>query len=305
VDDRLPDRHASAYLEHLGVDARRGEVDAAALAALTRAHVARVPYENVDIFRGCPPGIEPLASVERLLAGRGGYCYHLNGALFALLRWLGVDATRHVSGVQSHAAAAAPGPNGNHLGITARTLDGTEWFVDVGFGDGPAAPLPLTWGEHEQDGFTYGLRPSSLTPGGWRFEHDPRGAFVGADFARAPATTDSFAEMHGELSTSPTSGFVRVATVIRRVPGRVEMLRGCVSSTITPSGAERREVESADDWWGIVVDHFGLAYGDLPAGEKARVWERVRLTHEEWSEAEERAGGAGQPEASPRGAAPG
>ena len=285
MDGRLSDDRASAYLERLGVDARRGEVDAATLAALVRAHVRRVPYENIDIYRGRPPGIDPLACVERVLAGRGGYCFHLNGALITLLEWLRVDVTRHVSGVQGRAVEVAPGPNGNHLGITARTPDGSEWLVDAGLGDGPAEPLPLVWGKHEREGFTYGLGPSAFDPDGWRLEHDPLGAFVGADFSRAPATTADFLEMHEKLSTSPTSGFVQVAAIMRRIDGGIEVLRGCVHSNITPAGVESSDVMSRDDWWGIVIDRFGLAYAGLPRGERARVWRNVRSAHEAWDAA--------------------
>ena len=260
-------------------------MDAAVLASLARAHVMRVPYENVDIYRGQPPGIEPLSCVERVLGGRGGYCYHLNGALITLLEWLRVDVSRHVSGVQGRAVAVAPGPNGNHLGVTARTPDGSEWLVDAGLGDGPAEPLPLVWGTYEQEGFTYRLQPSSFDPDGWRFEHDPHGAFAGADFSRAEATTGQFLSMHDELSTSPTSGFVRVATVLRRVDGGTETLRGGVYSMITPSHTESRDVDSEGDWWGIVIDGFGLAYGDLPRDERARVWRSVRSAHEAWDAA--------------------
>ena len=244
VDGRLSDERASAYLERLGVDARKGEVDAPMLAALVRAHVRRVPYENIDIYRGRPPGIDPLACVERVLAGRGGYCFHLNGALITLLEWLRVDVTRHVSGVQGRAVEVAPGPNGNHLGITARTPDGSEWLVDAGLGDGPAEPLPLVWGEYEREGFTYGLGPSAFDPEGWRLEHDPLGAFIGADFSRAPATTADFLEMHEKLSTSPTSGFVQVAAVMRRIDGGIEILRGCVHSTRHARPASRAAMSS-------------------------------------------------------------
>jgi len=44
-------------------------------------------------------GIDPLGSARRILGGRGGYCYHLNGAFSALLAWLGVDVSRHLAGV--------------------------------------------------------------------------------------------------------------------------------------------------------------------------------------------------------------
>ena len=219
------------------------------------------------------------------MQGRGGYCFHLNGALVTLLEWLRADVTRHVSGVQGRAAESAPGLNANHLGITVRTPDGAEWFVDAGLGDGPSAPLPLAFGSYEEAGFTYGLSRSAFDPDGWRFEHDPAGAFVGADFARATATTEQFRGMHEELSTSPTSGFVKVATIMRRLPIGIEVLRGCEHSTITVSGRDTREVRGAEDWWGIVIDRFGLTYGDLPAEERARVWQSVRRAHEAWDAA--------------------
>lgn len=281
----LSDRLALAYLERLGVDARPGEVDSATLAALVRSHVTRVPYENLDIYRGRPPEIEPRACVERVLARRGGYCYHLNGALASLLEWLQVDVTRHVAGVQGRAAACAPGPNANHLGITARTPDGAEWLVDAGLGDGPPEPLPLAWGSYEHEGFTYEIRQSVFDPDGWRFEHDRRGSFVGVDFSRAAASTADFAAMHAELSTSPDSGFVRIATVQRRTEGGVEILRGAVHSTVTSARIESSEVGSADEWWRIVIDGFGLGYADVPADERLEIWNRVRRTHEHWDAA--------------------
>jgi len=285
VTERLSDDRALAYLELLGVDTARGDVDATTLAALQRAHVTRIPYENIDIYRGRPPGIEPLACVERVLGGRGGYCYHLNGALVTLLEWLDVEVTRHVAGVQGRSVEPAPGPDGNHLGITVRTPDGAEWFVDAGLGDGPAEPLPLVFDRYEQEGFSYELRPSSFDPGGWRFEHDPRGSFVGADISRAAATTEQFLEMHDTLSTSPASGFVRVAVAQCRIDGGTEVLRGCVHTTVTRLGSESCDVGSEDDWWGIVIDGFGLAYADLPREERARVWDSVRGAHEAWEAA--------------------
>ena len=271
---------AAAYLERLGVDARPGEVDAAMLAALQRAHVAAVPYENIDIVRGSPPGIDPYDCVRRVLAGRGGYCYHLNGSFATVLEWLGVDLTRHLSGVQGR-GADAPGPNGNHLGLTVR-VNGSVWLVDAGLGDGPKEPLPLAPGTYERDGFVYRVEPSPFTADGWRLRHDPRGAFELVDFSAGPATTTDFLEMHTRLSTNPESGFVRVAAVLRHTPGGVDILRGCIFTERTQAGDTVREIDSADDWWSLVIDRFGLAYGDLTPAERNDLWRRVRAGHEDW-----------------------
>ncbi len=281
---RLDDRQAAAYLELLGVDVAPGEVDVAALVRLQRAHLAAVPYENLDIVRGRPPGIEPLECVRRVLAGKGGYCFHLNGSFVTLLEWLEVDVTRHVSGVQGAAAPEPPGPNGNHMGVTVRIPSSgpSEWLVDVGLGDGPVEPLPLAWGRHEQGERVFGLGPSPLAPGGWRLEHDPAGSFVLVDVAAAPAATGDFAAMHRQLSTSPESRFSHLATAQRHTPAGFEVLRGCVLTG--PGGTT--VVESADDWWSLVVDGFGLAYGDLDASERDSLWRHVRATHEAWTASE-------------------
>jgi N-hydroxyarylamine O-acetyltransferase len=283
MEERLDDALAAAYLERLGVDVRPGEVDARALARLQRAHLEAVPYENIDIIRGQPPGIEPLACVRRVLAGRGGYCYHLNGAFSALLDWLRVDFTKHLAGVQGRAAPEPPGANGNHLGLTARVEgEGGEWLVDVGLGDGPAEPVPLAFGVHEQDGHRYSLEPSPLAAGGWRFHHDPRGSWFLFDVAPGPVTTDAFQRMHVKLSTSPESGFVRTPAAMRRGADGVQILRGCVLTEREGTETRTRDVESADEWWGLIIDRIGLAYGDVGREERDEVWRRVRATHDEW-----------------------
>jgi arylamine N-acetyltransferase len=282
---RLSDDLGHAYLARLGVDARRGEVDAGTLRSLHRAHLAQVPWETLDLVRGVPPGIEPDAVVRRIVAGRGGYCFHLNGAFAALLEWLGVDVTRHLAGVQRRVDAMPRGADGNHMALTAR-VGGEVWLVEVGLGDGPGDPLPLVAGTHEQDGFVYGLRTSTAAPGGWRLDHDPRGGSQGFDMSLLVATTADFAAMHQELSTD--SVFSRLAIVQRRLPGRAESLRGCVLTEVDALGVHVTEVTGADEWWGIVIDRFGLACGDLAADERRSLWKTVSAGHEAWV-------GAGRP----------
>lgn len=278
-EEQLPDELAVAYLELLGLELEPGTVDAAALARLHAANLAHVPYETIDIVRGHPPTIDPVASVRRIVGGRGGYCYHLNGAFSALLGWLRVDVTRHLAGVQRR-GDEAPGANGNHLGLTARTADGREWLVDVGTSDGPARPLPLIAGEHRVLGYSYRLRRSSVGTAAWRFDHDDTGSFAGFDMESRVARMDEFAAMHARLATQ--SHFARTVVVGRRTDDRLESLRGCTFTERTPLGVSTSELADSNAWWDVVLDHFGLAYRDLSAAERSALWSKVIADHEAW-----------------------
>jgi N-hydroxyarylamine O-acetyltransferase len=278
--ERLPDDVALAYLDLLELELAPGAVDESALRLLQRAHVERVPYETLDIVMGRPPGIDPVASARRILGGRGGYCYHLNGPFSALLAWLRVDVSRHLAGVHGGRVEEPPGPDGNHLGLTVRTPDDGAWLVDVGLGDGPAEPLELVAGEHVQGGARYHLGPSPFGAGIWRFGHDPSGGFAGFDVAMQVAAMEDFAGMHAFLSTR--SSFATTVTVQRRAGEGLEILRGCVYTERSPDGARIREVTDPADWWGLVLDHYGLDYGDLPSEERSALWRHVRDGHEAW-----------------------
>ncbi|MFG1698489.1 arylamine N-acetyltransferase [Nonomuraea sp. NPDC049309] len=275
----------TAYLSRLGLPSLLGAPPSAAnLRALHAAHVERVAYEALEIWLGRRTTVDPEESAARILKGRGGYCYHLNGAFSALLRSLGYDVTRHVGGVQMR--DGEPGITGNHLVLTVRGLPsednpGGEWLVDVGLGDALHEPLPLVEGTYRQGPFTYGLRRSEVAPGGWRLDHDPSGSFLGMDFAPDPAEMSAFADMHEHLTTSPDSGFVRVAVVQRRDAYGVDCLRGL---RLTRYGNTSLAVtlDSARDYFAALNDIFGLPLDDVSAAEKEALWSKVHAAQEAW-----------------------
>ncbi|MFF8613209.1 arylamine N-acetyltransferase [Streptomyces sp. NPDC015350] len=270
------------YLAALGAT-RPTAPTADALRALHRAQVERVAYENLDIHLGRSTGIGAAESATRIARGRGGYCFHLNGAFGALLTALGYDVTLHRAGVQTTPEAPA-GASGNHLALTVR-LDGERWLVDTGLGDGPHEPLPLREGSHVQGPFTYALAPSVAEPGGWRFVHDPCGSFTAMDFAPDPVELSSFAAEHVRLSTSPDSDFVRVLTAQRRDAGGVDVLRGRVLRRIRAGGTDERTIDSADEWYAVLTGVFRLDLTDVDAAGRAELWHRVHLAHRAWEAA--------------------
>jgi N-hydroxyarylamine O-acetyltransferase len=280
----------SGYLERLGL-AHPGEPSAAGLRALHAAHVERVAYEALEIQLRRPTTVDPYEAAGRIVARhRGGYCYHLNGAFSLLLDALGYDVTWHRAGVENPGDPDYPGPDrANHLALTVRGLPDEsnpsgDWLVDVGLGDALHEPLPLHAGEYVQGPFRYRLRRSRIEPGGWRFEHDRRGTFVGMDFRPTRATTGDFAQRHQYLSTHPDSSFVRTCCVQRRDSRGVDMLRGCLLHRIDGHASAPRTVETRTEWFEVLDDVFGLPLSDVGAAERAALWTRVRSAHEAWLE---------------------
>lgn len=276
-----------AYLRRLGVEP--APPTAEGLFALHRAHTERVPYETVWIHAGEKWDIDLSATVQRVaLGGRGGYCFHLNGAFSELLGALGYRVTRHVGGVHGPG-----GPDGaeltNHLVLTVSGLpseDNAEgiWYVDVGLGDALHEPLPLSAGTYVQGPFTLRL---DATPGGvgdWHLTHDPAGSFTGMSWKSDRAEMDAFEERHRWLSTSEESGFVKVLSAQRREATGVDILRGLVRSRVG-SGAMEHTIESKTEFVDTLDDVFLVNVRTIDAAAMERLWSDLCVHHEAWVEA--------------------
>ncbi|WP_327254286.1 arylamine N-acetyltransferase family protein [Streptomyces sp. NBC_01244] len=282
----------AAYLRRLGIE-EPGAPSVEGLFALQRAHLERVPYENVDIQLGRAPGIDPELTARRFAAGRGGYCFHLNGAFAALLDHLGYEVTRHVGGVymESQAEDAVRGVSGDHLALTVRVpgaaADGTRvYYVDAGLGDGPYEPLPLREGSHRQGAFAYSLE--RLPGTGWLYRNPGSSAPL-ANFRAepaGPAAAAAFEAEHVRLSTSEDSGFVRTFAALRRDADGIDTLRGRVLSRIDPvHGNTERVLDGPEEFYTVLEGVFGRALDDLTPTDRAALWTRVARAHDSWAAA--------------------
>ncbi|MER7464113.1 arylamine N-acetyltransferase [Streptomyces sp. NPDC097981] len=268
------------YLRRLGFqEPPRPTVEA--LFALQRAHLERIPYENLDIQLGRPPGIDPGLSVRRFAAGRGGYCFHLNGAFALLLEGLGFEVTRHLAGVLGAADRERRDVSGDHLALTVR-VGGEAYFVDAGLGDGPYEPLPLRAGTHRQGQFTYELGPLEGDEPGWRYVNES-GPCPVVNILSAPAVTADFEATHIRLSTAPDSGFVRTLALLRRDAHGIDTLRGRVLSRIDPvKGTRERVLDTPGEFWSVVGGLFERELDDLTPADREALWIRVCRAHEAW-----------------------
>ena len=127
-----------AYLDRIGAR-RPATVDGPALVELHERHLAAVPFENLDIHLGVPIELDEDRLVAKVVGGRGGFCYELNGAFAALLRALGAEVTLLSAGVYGPAGL---GPPFDHMALRV-DLD-EPWLADVGFGRHCLHPLRLS-----------------------------------------------------------------------------------------------------------------------------------------------------------------
>ncbi|GAA2369078.1 arylamine N-acetyltransferase [Catellatospora methionotrophica] len=266
------------YLRLLGVPRRAPS--AAYLRVLHRAQVTRVPYTNAEILLGRPGTVAADASLRRVVGGRGGYCFHLNGAFSELLRGLGFTVTLHRAYVV-HAHHVVD-TELNHLALLVHDLPdpanpGGRWLADAGLGDALYGPLPLVDGEHEQGPFAYALTASPRPETGWRLRHDPAGSFAACDIVAAPAVLDDFAGAHERLSTSADSPFTGFLTAQRRTAAGVDILRGCTLLAIDATGRREEHVATRERWREVLAELFGLTGDDLDA-----LWPGALAAHEEW-----------------------
>ncbi|HWG23355.1 arylamine N-acetyltransferase family protein [Actinospica sp.] len=278
-----PTADIDGYLARLGLE-RPALPDLAWLFAAHRAHMERIPYENLEIQLERATSVDPAEAIARIARGRGGYCFHMNGALGTLLATLGYDVTRHLGEVRgAERDQASTDLTINHQVLTV-LCEGETWFVDCGLGDAPYEPMVLRAGTVATQGaFTYGFEPWAGRPGGWRFVHDPnQESFVSMVFAPEPVGVAAFAAAHHRLSTSPDSNFVRAAVASRRDARGTDIVRGRVLYRVDGDGVTKQTIDTPDSWYELLADVFGLHLSDVDAAERAVLWKRVSAAHEEW-----------------------
>jgi N-hydroxyarylamine O-acetyltransferase len=226
-----------AYLE------RVGSTETATLAELHRAHVAAIPFENLDIRLGRGIAVD-LDSIQAKLvhARRGGYCYE-HGLLFAAaLERLGYEVVRLLCRVGGYTDQ----PRGRtHAALLVRG-EGDRWLADVGFGGGLLEPLLFAPGvEQRQGGWSF--RIVAAGPGFEVQERRPDGWAALYGFAEERQYPADFVVANHYTSTFPRSPFVTRIVVTRRDE---QALQELVDGTLTVTGpdyaAEARPVDLAE-----------------------------------------------------------
>lgn len=247
-----------AYLRRIGYDADLSP-DGPTLSGLHSAHMAAIPFENLDVVLGRGIAVD-LDSVQHKLvdAGRGGYCYE-HGVLFAaVLERLGFAVDRLLARIGDETERPRPR---THMALHVRHGD-EQWLADVGFGGGLREPL--VWGDphpHRQDGWTYRMTPTST--GSWQL-----GERLGSQWSvlyslgPEPQHASDVVMANHFTSTYPDSPFVGQPVVMRNDPDLRRRLRGRELTMVRPDGSTEQRMLSDSELTGFLRDDVGLPLTD-------------------------------------------
>jgi N-hydroxyarylamine O-acetyltransferase len=229
------------------------------LAGIMRAHMSRIPFENLDVLLQRPVRLDLDGLEQKLVRGRrGGYCFEHSTLFAAMLEQIGFHPVRHAARVLLMASRATS-PR-THMFLTVPLAEGT-FAVDPGFGaQSPNVPIALedrsaSRGEGEthwlvRDGRHWVLRVRSgdKTIDAWVStleEENPVDFEMGNHFT----------------STHPSSPFVnRILMSSLTEDGRVTVMNRDVTIQ-RATGADSRELADRSALRMLLREHFGF---DLP-----------------------------------------
>jgi len=236
------------------------------LAGLLHAHMAAIPFENLDVLLGRRVRLDLEGLQAKLVqARRGGYCFEHVTLFAAVLENLGYAPMRHSARVVLvNPRTAAPR---THMFLTVPLAEG-RFVVDPGFGLlAPRVPLPLEDGAKAS--FENETHWMARDDGFWlqRAQTEEKTVDAWASTLEADNPVD-FEMPNHYTSTHPSSGFVnRLLLSAITAEGRVTVMNRDVTfrrggETRTSTLGDRAALRA------LLIEHFGF---DLPEVERLRV----------------------------------
>ncbi len=249
---------ALAYLARIGLPAVLPAPTAKTLAAVQKAHLYTVPYENLDILAGKPLSLKTEDLFDKIVTrNRGGYCFELNELFGWLLRQIGYRVTdyfaRFLKGEEG-----IPMRRHHVLRVEGGELDGA-YIADVGVGTGsPTFPPRLAeGGEQMLDGKPYRFVRDGFL--GWVLEELYHGAWSPVySFTEEPQLPVDFIAASFYCEKSPDSIFNKDAMISLRVESGRRTLDGDAfrhfrgeEVTVTKAEDEGRRRELLRTWFAL------------------------------------------------------
>ncbi len=230
----------------------------ATVAAIMRAQLMEVPFENLDIQAGRTISMNADDIVDKIIGRyRGGYCFEVNGLFSMALEALHIPYRLIAARPMTHQGIRKPK---THMALVVQ-CDDEHWLCDCGFGGyGIRAPLRLSRPgvSVDQDGEFFKvslsdegeLTLSSLVHDVWEDQYA---------FDLTPHHWIDFIPANYYNSTHPDSLFVKKLLIVRCTDTGRKILFGN-SLKIVEGGRTEKLFLHADNRAQILREHFGLTW---------------------------------------------
>lgn len=258
------DAELDAYFHRIGYTGPRTPTRAT-LDGIVLAHVAAIPFENLDVLLGRPIALDVPALLRKLVhERRGGYCFEHNGLLLHMLESLGFAVVPISARVRLQRPRDFIPPR-THMFLRVE-LEGESWLADVGVGGlSPTSALRLDT-DTEQ---TTPHEPRRIVRDDGKYFHQAHVAGEWTDVCEF--TLEQMPPIDREVanwytSAHPASHFKNRLLVARSgADGQRHTLLNTQLSWRSAAGLERREIADPDELLVVLADVFGLRF---PAGTR-------------------------------------
>lgn len=237
--------------------------DLQTLAALQRAHMQTVPFENLSIHTK-----EPITLTEEWLynkiveRNRGGFCYELNGLFAWLLRQIGFDVSMLSAGVAKNEGGF--GPEFDHMTLLVYLEE--DYLVDVGFGDSFQTPLQIHMrGEQRQGGMAYQIEAEGEAFVLYEQSNPDEHPSMQAQyrFTLRPCSIQEYAEMCQYHQTSPQSSFTKKRVCSMATSNGRRTLSDLRFITTENGTKSETMLNSEEEFQEALENHFNIRLKDV------------------------------------------
>jgi N-hydroxyarylamine O-acetyltransferase len=227
------------------------------LTGLHAAHLAAIPFENLDILLGRKVALDLPALQAKLVAGRrGGYCFEHNTLFQAVLSAFGFRVTPLAARVLGGGIVRPR----THMLLRVDLAEG-PYLADVGFGgDGFVHPIPLAAGVETRVGsMAHRLRPDGEA---WVLEGRADGGEWGDlyVFTLEPQLPVDYEMANHYTSTHPASRFVQTLTAQRTTAARRSVLRNRDLAVSEDGATTTSTVRDPEELVAVLDREFGLRF---------------------------------------------
>ncbi len=258
------------YVRMLGLNREAPSLDY--LRRLSRAHLSRVPFENItSILRRASAGDVAVPQLDRESELRswldrrgGGLCFEVVDMFGALLSGLGFRV---------HPVLATISFFGSHQSVVV-AFEGGRYLVDAGNGAPFFEPIPLAHSgaafEISHVGLAYRFRPSADHPNAWVQDRLIEGKWQPfCTYFLDPAAPDDRQTAYQRHHLRGRSWVVDNLTLVRCTPSDVWSLRDNHLTHFSASGKEVRDITSAADFRAIAAELFDLPNAPIDSARRA------------------------------------